>query len=239
MATSPPGWSRPGTDMADEGGRDHRRSPGRGRGQRILERLSSTDDFTHRDALSLVDRKLILFLIVSLLDDQQCLTTAYEAVLARWAGVEGHWAYGKNLGTIQKACAKYLGRGAEKRPSWRKIVDMVRAALPPDRATDVLAVAAGLFCQAKKIARPDGYGGEIRCPYWAAPEIDRVSVDMIRASGYDAGTAANPPTDDIEQVRNENAVLRRLLEALLHACRTQSTLTDECLRLLGILVSHE
>jgi len=194
--------------------------------------LSSTGDFTNRHALALVDRKLILFLIVALVDEQQCLTTAYLALLATWSTVEGHWAYGKTLPAIQKSCAKHLGKGAEKLPSWRKIRDTVHAALPPAEAAAVLAVAAGLFCQAKNISRPDGYDGEIRRPWWTGPEVEHVTVDMIReafaaeetherpgaAPQAGPGPAVDAATTGLHGA-DENAALRLLLDAVIRAYR--------------------
>lgn len=155
--------------------------PVRGRGQPVLEKLSSTDDFTHRAALSLVDRKLILFLIVMLVDGKECLTTTYNAIIKKYSGVPGHWAYGKNLDTLRKECAKHLGKGAQKRPGWPQIVDTVTAALKPQAAAEVLAIAAGLFCESKGIDRPEGYQGDIRRPAWSAANVKIVTVEMLRA----------------------------------------------------------
>jgi hypothetical protein len=116
---------------------------------------------------------------------------------------------------MQKACAKYLGRGAEKRPSWRKIVDTAQVALPPDQAAKVLAVAAGLFCQAKNIARPEGYDGQILQPSWAAAHVQRVTIDMIRADGLDDHLAAHAPPAATPTTPNDIAF-----------CATSSTLAN-------------
>ncbi|HEX3650208.1 MAG TPA: hypothetical protein VHV49_17405 [Pseudonocardiaceae bacterium] len=199
--------------------------------------MSSTDDFTYRETLSLADRKLILFLIVALIDERQRLTTTYQAVLAKWSATEGHWAHGKDLSTMGKACAKYLGKSAEKRPSWTKILDTVQAALPPEEAAETLAVAAGLFSQAKKITRPDGYDGPICRPPWAAPDVEHVTVDVIRSYRDTSRTAPHTTacqapaiTDDPAsgdttsipaQLAAEIATLRELLDVTIRAFRVR------------------
>lgn len=217
--------------MARDKGHMFRRGrsvPARGRGQRVLDKLSSTDDFTYRGALSLADRKLILFLIVALIDERQRLTTTYQAVLAKWSTTEGHWAYGKDLNTMGKACAKYLGKSAEKRPPWTKIVDTVQAALPPEEAAETLAIAADLFGQAKKIIRPAGYEGPIFRPPWAAPDVDPVTVDMIRSHRDTSRTsphttACDTPasTGDPARLTTEIAMLRELLDVMISAFRVR------------------
>ncbi len=145
----------------------------------MLDRLADTDSFSNPDKLSLADRKLILYLVVTLADESRRLTGAYEAVLRAYSGVHGHWAHGKPLAVMQKYCAKFLGKSAERRPTWDKVEDVLRAALPADRAAAALAEAAWLFSRAAGVERPPGYSGELSKPVWDQPSITVVTAAMI------------------------------------------------------------
>jgi hypothetical protein len=145
----------------------------------VLDRLADTDSFSNPDKLSLADRKLILYLVVTLADESRRLTAAYEAVLRAYSGVRGHWAHGKPLAVMQKYCAKFLGKSAERRPTWDKVEDVLRAALPADRAEVALAEAAWLFSRAAGVERPPGYSGELSKPVWDQPSITVVTAAMI------------------------------------------------------------
>lgn len=153
---------------------------GRRRGQAVLTRLRSTDDFTHRGRLDIDERRLILFLVTVLADDEGCLTETYRALLLAHAHDDHHWTHGKTLKSLQSRASKYLGRAAERVPAWDKIVDILHVGIPHRDLDIVLADAAGLYCRAIGADRPaEDYRGELGLPIWA--EADPVTVEMVRA----------------------------------------------------------
>lgn len=153
---------------------------GRRRGQAVLAKLRSTDDFTNRGRLDIHERRLILFLVTVLADDEGCLTETYRALLVAHAHDDRHWTHGKTVKSLQSRASKYLGRAAERLPAWRRIVDILRVAVPHQELDLVLADTAGLYCRAIGADRPDeDYRGELSIPIWA--EADPVTVDMVRA----------------------------------------------------------
>ncbi|TDX84924.1 hypothetical protein [Amycolatopsis arida] len=147
----------------------------RRRGQAVLARLRTTADFTYQAKLSLDDRKLILFLVAVLADEDGRLSRTYEAVLAAHGRQAGHWCEGKTLAQLQKAGAKWLGRSAERRPPWPKVVDLIRAGVPAEHEESVLATAHALHQRAR-----GEYRGEFPLPWWAEAPV--VTVEDILAA---------------------------------------------------------
>lgn len=192
------------------------RSRSQGRGQRVSRKLRSTDDFTNKNKLSLDDRKLILFLVVNLLDEEGSLTKTYQAVMNRFGHVEGHWAHGKNLDAMRSCGSKFLGKSATRRPSWRKIDDTVRAACDEREVRTVLAHAAGLYCKAAGVDAPEGYEGEIADPTWASAAVDPVTVDMIIS---EAVHGPRKPPDTAQQAEHPVSKVRRWRDAALRLLR--------------------
>src|SRR4051794_36842052 len=73
----------------------HRRKQGR----TALGGLPSTEAFTN-SRLTPDDRKLILFLLVCLADDDDALTDAYLRLLAAYGDCEGHWCANKDVTSL-------------------------------------------------------------------------------------------------------------------------------------------
>ncbi|MCP2166576.1 hypothetical protein LX83_003444 [Goodfellowiella coeruleoviolacea] len=169
-------------------------TPLRRRGGRVVDKLRSTDDFSCKD-LELPQRKLILFLVVTLVDKFGQLTTTYDSLIDRFGNVEGHWAAGKNRGQLQKACARYLGKAATPgRLQWERIRDLLVAA----GREEALPEAAYLFCQATGRDQPEErYRGEIRRPHWDQPGVTPITSTMIgglewAARFWSAATTTSP-----------------------------------------------
>jgi hypothetical protein len=199
---------------------------GRRRGQAVLTKLRSTDDFTHRGRLDIDERRLILFLVTVLADEEGCLTETYRALLAAHAHDGRHWTHGKTVKSLQSRASKYLGRAAERIPAWDKIVDILRVGVPHADLDIVLADAAGLYCRAIGADRPaEDYRGELGLPIWA--EADPVTVEMVRA-GLRASrwlreecpvpTYAPLPRLPVDG-KNTEADYRELLEVVIRAFR--------------------
>lgn len=200
---------------------------GRRRGQAVLTRLRSTDDFTNRGRLDIDERRLILFLVTVLADDEGRLTETYRALLLAHAHDDHHWTHGKTLKSLQSRASKYLGRSAERIPAWNKVVDIVRVAVPQPDLDIVLADAAGLYCRAIGADRPaEDYRGELSIPIWA--EADPVTVDMVkaglRASRWLRDECPVPtyaplpriPLDDKDAEKDYRALLEVLIRAFRH-----------------------
>ncbi|MFD2420900.1 hypothetical protein [Amycolatopsis pigmentata] len=200
---------------------------GRRRGQAVLTRLRSTDDFTNRGRLDIDERRLILFLVTVLADDEGRLTESYRALLLAHAHDNRHWTHGKTLKSLQSRASKYLGRSAERIPAWDKIVDILRVAVPHPDLDIVLADAAGLYCRAIGADRPaEDYRGELGLPIWA--EADPVTVDMVqaglRASRWLRDECPVPtyaplprtPVDGKEAEKDYRALLEVLIRAFRH-----------------------
>jgi hypothetical protein len=211
----------PGTPIPVD--HDPRRSPG----QPVLSRLRSTEDFKYRFRLDIGARRLILFLIVVLADDEGRLTRTHEVVLDAYGGVPGHWASGKDLHKLRKMGSKFLGRAAERLLPWHKIADIVNAAVPEEDRPWVLAHAAGLYCQATKQERPSGdYRGQILEPSWSCE--NPLTVHQIRASlgdckrsfeGIVPGAVASSQTVEADTAVDDPANLRLLLDTTVRGFR--------------------
>ncbi|GAA1991224.1 hypothetical protein [Amycolatopsis minnesotensis] len=172
--TTPHPWGPP----ARQAGRRSITTGSRAQGRTALSGLRTTEDFSQA-GLSLPSRALILYLLVVLVDEQEKLTGAYLALLGRFSGRDGHWTHGLDLPTLRKRCGKFLGKSAERAPTWDKIEDLVRTWQAPGTAEATLADAAGVFCRVHGTTRPHSdYSGPIRVPVWADSRV--VTVDMIR-----------------------------------------------------------
>jgi len=135
----------------------------RPRGGAIVDKFLSTDDITHPE-VPLSRKKLALFLMVELVDDNGQMTSAYDAVISYFAETPGHWTRGKSRAVLQKACGRFLGCGTEPvKLHWSKVRDLLVAS---GRAAS-LPEAAYLFCEVVGLAEPEeGYRGEKRRPVW-------------------------------------------------------------------------
>jgi hypothetical protein len=153
--------------------------PRRRQGRTALGGLPSTSEFTN-SRLSPDDRKLILFLLVHLADDDDALTGTYQRLLETYGTRADHWCANKDVTTLRRAVSKFLGKGAETTPSWDRIVDMLEAVLPPPQRERALPHAAALFSRAHRRAKPTrDYTGPVIAPSWA--DEPTVTVEMIRA----------------------------------------------------------
>ncbi|SFW11504.1 hypothetical protein [Amycolatopsis australiensis] len=153
--------------------------PRRRQGRTALGGLPSTAEFTN-SRLTPDDRKLILFLLVCLADDDDALTETYHRLLAVYGDREGHWCATKDVPSLRRRVAKFLGKGAETTPGWNRIVDMIEAVLPPTQREQVLARAAALYSRAHQRDKPTrDYTGPVVPPAWA--DEPTVTVEMIRA----------------------------------------------------------
>ncbi|MFI7121852.1 hypothetical protein [Amycolatopsis sp. NPDC049868] len=122
-----------------------------------------------------------MFLIVVLVDDDGCLTGLYERIVETFGHRHGHWAFAKTVADLQSSASKWLGRAAMRRPRWERIVDLVAIGVPAALRDEVLAIAAGLYCDAARRDHPGGeYRGEIRRPSWNT--LPTVSATTIRKS---------------------------------------------------------
>jgi len=149
------------------------------RGNKAANKLASTEGFT-KD-LPLPHRKLILFLIVVLSDQNGTLQTMYEAILKKWRHASGHWAAGKDRKQLTEACGRYIGSGASALVQWHKIVDAVEATMPEQTAAVVLTYAAGLYNEVlpgRPCGRTDNYTGRHVLPKWAEGD-EPVMFDTI------------------------------------------------------------
>lgn len=150
----------------------------RRQGRTALGGLPSTEEFTN-SRLTPDDRKLILFLLVCLADDDDALTGAYHRLLAAYGDREDHWCANKDVTSLRRLVSKFLGKGAETTPSWDRIVDMLQAVLPPPQREQALPRAAALYSRARQRDKPTrDYTGPVVPPAWA--DEPRVTVEMIR-----------------------------------------------------------
>lgn len=226
------------------------RAAGR-RGQAALAKLPTTDDFTNRK-LTLHDRKLILFLLVTLVDRYDRLTDTYDRLVLAYGGREGHWAFGKEVADLQKGCASFLGRGARRAPRWPEIVDLFAAGVSDRNRARILAFAAGLHCRAAGVERPAGYAGPIAYPIWV--DSPRVYATQIRAELIELTTngsdvldlpiprGASDPADLAAEVvalkaelLDRDRRLRTAMESLRHKAAELSNLGHRVRALTGEL----
>jgi hypothetical protein len=162
--------------------------PRRRQGRTALGGLPSTEEFTN-SRLSPDDRKLILFLLVCLADDDDALTSAYQRLLEAYGDRDGHWCSNKDLTSLRRLVSKFLGKGAETTPTWDRIVDMLEAVLSAHLRDQALPRAAALYSRVRQRDKPTrDYAGPVLPPSWA--DEPTVTVEMIRAEL--AGPAAAP-----------------------------------------------
>ncbi len=167
---------------------EQRRGP-RTRGRTALGRLPSTDAFDtpkKKSPLTLDERKLVLFLLVSLADDRGSLARTRRRLVGTFGGREGHWCAGKSEDALLHLLAKSVGQGATSPPPWERIVDMVGVAVPRTSRSVVLGQAAALFARSIGWDAPvRGYDGPFSVPGWIAEPV--VTVEMI-VEGWATGT---------------------------------------------------
>ncbi len=153
--------------------------PRRRQGRTALGGLPSTKEFTN-SRLTLDQRKLILFLLICLVDDEDALTGVYRRLIRVHGDRDGHWCANKDLRRLQGMASKFLGGGAESIPTWDRIVDLLEAAPTQLDLERALPRAAALYSRARRRDKPTrGYTGEVLPPAWI--EEPQVTVEMIRA----------------------------------------------------------
>jgi hypothetical protein len=162
--------------------RDQGRRP-RARGQTALGRLPSTaafDDGRKKSPLTPDERKLVLFLLVTLADDGESLAEARRCLLDAYGNREGHWCAGQTKESLTRLLAKSIGQGATRPPSWDRIVEIIEVVVRSGRRRAVLAQAAALCARSIGQDRPArSYDGPMSAPLWIEEPV--VTVDMIRA----------------------------------------------------------
>jgi hypothetical protein len=167
---------------------EQRRGP-RTRGHTALGRLPSTDAFDtpkKKSPLTLDERKLVLFLLVSLADDRGSLARTRRRLVGAFGGREGHWCAGKSEDALLHLLAKSVGQGATSPPPWERIVEMVGVAVPRASRSVVLGQAAALFARSIGWDVPvRGYDGPFSVPGWIGEPV--VTVEMI-VEGLATGT---------------------------------------------------
>jgi hypothetical protein len=163
-----------------------------------LGRLPSTDAFdtaTKKSPLNLDERKLVLFLLVSLADERGSLTRTRQRLVEAFGDRDGHWCAGKTEHALLHQLAKSLGQGATNPPPWDRIVEMVNVAVPRARRGVVLGQAAALYARSVGWNVPaEGYDGPFSVPEWIGEPV--VTVDMIVA-GW--ATGAEDPGPDVRR----------------------------------------
>ncbi|SEF36929.1 hypothetical protein SAMN05421837_11240 [Amycolatopsis pretoriensis] len=171
-----------------------RRGP-RTRGRTALGRLPSTAAFDKPgkpSPLNPDERKLVLFLLVTLADDRGSLALTRRRLIDAYGSREGHWCAGKTTDSLLHLLAKSIGQGATSPPPWERIVDIVNAAVPRARRSAVLGQAAALFARSVGWDRPArGYDGPFSPPAW----IDEpcVTVEMIVGEGVEPEEPVEAP----------------------------------------------
>ncbi len=162
----------------------------RTRGRTALGRLPSTDAFDtakKKSPLTLDERKLVLFLLVSLADDRGSLARARRRLVETFGNSDGHWCAGKTEDALLHLLAKSLGQGATSPPPWERIVDLVDVAVPRARRDVVLGQAAALCARSVGRAGPaQDYDGPVSVPGWIEEPV--VTVEMIVA-GWATGAS--------------------------------------------------
>lgn len=195
MRITTPGVGAP--EIPEKGlGAPGRRGP-RTRGRTALGRLPSTAAFdTAKKAspLTLDERKLVLFLLVTLADDRGSLARTRQRLVDAYGNREGHWCAGKTEDSLLHLLAKSLGQSAASPPPWERIVDIIEAAVPRARRNAVLGQAAALFARSVGWDRPArDYAGPFSPPAWIDEPV--VTVEMITAGGE---TGADEAGGDVE-----------------------------------------
>ncbi|WP_326946901.1 hypothetical protein OG439_47670 [Amycolatopsis sp. NBC_01307] len=152
-----------------------------------MGRLSSTAAFDtdKKDSpLTLDERKLVLFLLVSFADDRGSLAETRRRLIEAYGSREGHWCAGKTEDSLLHLLAKSIGQGATSPPPWERIVEIVDVAVPLARRGAVLGRAAALFARTVGRDRPVcGYEGPLSAPAWLEEPV--VTIEMILADGED------------------------------------------------------
>ncbi|WP_367133990.1 hypothetical protein [Saccharothrix sp. HUAS TT1] len=148
----------------------------RGKGQPAVEVLRSEADFTD-PGLSRERRWLGLFLLVHLVDQNGRMGTAYRRVLRHAAREPEHWAHGRSLGAVRAEVTRWIGLHArpDSPPPWERVVDLLRDAVHPALAADVLATARYLHELATGATGVD----PARHPHWLDPSVRDVTTAMI------------------------------------------------------------
>ncbi|MBY8849180.1 hypothetical protein K7G98_11890, partial [Saccharothrix sp. MB29] len=137
--------------------------------------LRSEADFTDPN-LSREHRWLALYLVVQLADGHGRLSSAYRRVLKHAARDRRHWAHNRSLGAVRAEVGRWIGPGARPggRPPWNRVAAVIRAAVDPEKAPEVLATARYLHTLASG-GTPDPRSR----PAWLRPEVGEVSTALI------------------------------------------------------------
>ncbi|WP_306744065.1 hypothetical protein [Saccharothrix yanglingensis] len=137
--------------------------------------LRSEADFTDPN-LSREHRWLALYLVVQLADGHGRLSSAYRRVLKHAARDRRHWAHNRSLGAVRAEVGRWIGPGARPggRPPWNRVAAVIRAAVDPERAPEVLATARYLHTLASG-GTPDPRSR----PAWLRPGVGEVSTALI------------------------------------------------------------
>lgn len=198
----------------------------RPRGGAIVDKFLSTDDITHPE-VPLSRKKLALFLMVELVDDNGQMTSAYDAVISYFAETPGHWTRGKSRAVLQKACGRFLGCGTEPvKLHWSKVRDLLVAS----GRVAALPEAAYLFCQVVGLAEPEeGYRGEKRRPVWDEDDATVVTSydvggrtwalrfwDEVRVDAMTPAPASSAPATNDGVPAQVSALLQRLQQHERH-----------------------
>ncbi|MGM1065021.1 hypothetical protein [Saccharothrix sp. Mg75] len=132
--------------------------------------LRSEADFTD-PSLSREHRWLALYLVVHLADGHGRLSTACRRVLKLAARDRRHWAHNRSLGAVRAEVGRWIGPAARAsgRPSWNRVAGLVKAAVDPAKAQDVLTTARYLHALASG-GTPDPKAR----PAWLGTEVDEV-----------------------------------------------------------------